>query len=112
MHCLMVHNLAVKSEDCWDGVNSMAYSGKVAVTASGIECQAWSMDEPHSHGCHDPVNFPHDGSDVAAQNYCSNEIVDTLREAQSDLSNIEHDKSIRAIFVTEIYIIRLVNDKV
>ncbi|XP_052796042.1 plasminogen-like isoform X2 [Mya arenaria] len=60
----------VKSEDCWDGVNSMAYSGKVAVTASGIECQAWSMDEPHSHGCHDPVNFPHDGSDVAAQNYC------------------------------------------
>ncbi|RMC12960.1 hypothetical protein DUI87_10487 [Hirundo rustica rustica] len=44
------------------------YHGVVATTASGLECQRWDSQEPHSHG-YLPENFPE--KDLK-NNYCRN----------------------------------------
>ncbi|WAR11297.1 HGF-like protein [Mya arenaria] len=60
----------IPGEDCWDGVNSAGYAGRVSTTSSGITCQAWASDFPNSHSRHEDYYFPHDGTDDAASNYC------------------------------------------
>ncbi|XP_054826131.1 plasminogen isoform X2 [Eublepharis macularius] len=44
------------------------YQGKISETESGIECQAWASQEPHSHG-YDPLKFPEKN---LKKNYCRN----------------------------------------
>ncbi|XP_060097812.1 plasminogen isoform X2 [Heteronotia binoei] len=44
------------------------YQGKVSQTESGIECQAWNSQEPHSHGYY-PSTFPEKN---LKKNYCRN----------------------------------------
>lgn len=57
-------------DTCWDGKNAIDYTGTIAVTSSGIACQPWASDSPHAHTYHGATDFPYDGSDVAASNYC------------------------------------------
>ena len=48
------------------------YAGQVAVTQSGLECQAWASQSPHSHSqASNAGNFP-EGSLEDAKNYCRN----------------------------------------
>ncbi|XP_062980539.1 plasminogen [Elgaria multicarinata webbii] len=44
------------------------YQGKVSQTESGLQCQAWASQEPHSHG-YIPSNFPEKN---LMSNYCRN----------------------------------------
>nr|XP_020664690.1 plasminogen isoform X1 [Pogona vitticeps] len=44
------------------------YQGKISKTESGLECQPWGSQEPHSHG-YIPLNFPEKN---LRSNYCRN----------------------------------------
>ncbi|KAJ7342172.1 hypothetical protein JRQ81_009386 [Phrynocephalus forsythii] len=44
------------------------YQGKISQTESGVECQPWASQEPHSHG-YIPSNFPEKN---LRSNYCRN----------------------------------------
>ena len=46
------------------------YTGHVAVTASGITCQAWASQTPHVHATNDQDSHFPDGTVAAASNYC------------------------------------------
>ena len=46
------------------------YAGKLATTKKGYECQKWDMDFPHEHSFHSNENFPADGSETNAENFC------------------------------------------
>ena len=57
-------------EICWDGLYSDQYTGHVAVTSSGLTCQAWASQTPHVHDINNQdSDFP-DDTVAAASNYC------------------------------------------
>ncbi|KAM4695151.1 plasminogen [Discoglossus pictus] len=60
-------NIQQCEEDCMhcSGEN---YKGKIAKTESGVECQRWDMQTPHSHG-YTPSNIPEKN---LVENYCRN----------------------------------------
>ena len=67
----MLNNYTAGREDCTPTQLGHDYIGHIAVTASGRECQAWSVQSPHSHSYTDDSKFI-DGSAEAASNYCRN----------------------------------------
>ena len=58
----------VGKQYCVDTVG-LLYSGTVAVTQQGIDCQRWDSQHPHAHGYTDPARFADDTLADAA-NYC------------------------------------------
>jgi hypothetical protein len=56
-------------EECKKTPSGAEYSGSLSRTLSGLVCQNWSSNTPHSHKAY--IKFP-DGSDIAAKNYCRN----------------------------------------
>nr|XP_008118561.1 PREDICTED: muscle, skeletal receptor tyrosine-protein kinase isoform X2 [Anolis carolinensis] len=69
--CTWIPHLDLKKEDvtttCYKG-NGLTYEGSVNVTASGIPCQKWSEQVPHSHR-KTPQAFPELSN---AANHCRN----------------------------------------
>ncbi|XP_078674675.1 plasminogen-like [Branchiostoma floridae x Branchiostoma belcheri] len=57
----------VKSCDCYTGTGAL-YRGETNVTSSGLTCQRWDQQSPHSHQF-SPANTPGAGLD---NNYCRN----------------------------------------
>ena len=51
-----------------DSVLQADYRGTINVTANGVACQAWDIQEPHSHSL-TPCNYPDAGLE---SNYCRN----------------------------------------
>ena len=49
-------------------VNQADYRGTISITVSGVECQAWSSQSPHSH-TRTPERYSNSGLD---SNYCRN----------------------------------------
>lgn len=56
---------------CKQSSTGTEYLGKISVTASGYECQAWSSQSPNKHGYTDPNRFPEKNIELA-KNYCRN----------------------------------------
>ncbi len=56
------------SECGCQGVNQQDYRGDIAVTKSGLECQRWDSQSPHSHS-RTRKNYPDAG---LSENYCRN----------------------------------------
>ncbi|XP_042310595.1 muscle, skeletal receptor tyrosine-protein kinase isoform X2 [Sceloporus undulatus] len=69
--CTWIPHLDLKKEDvtttCYKG-NGLTYQGSINVTASGIPCQKWNEQVPHSHR-KTPQVFPELSNAV---NYCRN----------------------------------------
>ncbi|XP_033029346.1 muscle, skeletal receptor tyrosine-protein kinase isoform X2 [Lacerta agilis] len=69
--CTRIPQFELKKEDitttCYKG-NGLTYEGPVNVTTSGIPCQKWNEQVPHSHR-KTPLAFPELSS---AENYCRN----------------------------------------
>ncbi|KAJ7335393.1 hypothetical protein JRQ81_013334 [Phrynocephalus forsythii] len=69
--CTRIPHLELKKEDittsCYKG-NGLTYEGSINVTASGIPCQKWSEQVPHSH--RKTLQFFPELSNAA--NYCRN----------------------------------------
>ncbi|KAH0622431.1 hypothetical protein JD844_024733 [Phrynosoma platyrhinos] len=61
---MCIYSLAEQCMYC-SGEN---YQGKVSQTESGLQCQPWASQEPHSHG-YLPANFPEKN---LRSNYCRN----------------------------------------
>jgi len=57
--------------DCNPTPDGRRYTGQRSVTASGRQCQAWTLQMPHDHIFTDDSMFA-DGSVLAARNYCRN----------------------------------------
>ena len=57
------------ASECWSRDGGQDYRGKVARTASGRECQAWSAQEPWHH-TKTVANYPASG--LGGHNYCRN----------------------------------------
>ena len=47
------------------------YTGSLAHTRTGLECQRWDAQSPHTHTRNDPAKFP-DATLQDAHNFCRN----------------------------------------
>ena len=68
---LSTESLYLNLTDCQFTERGMEYHSNRSVTASGLTCQRWDRQYPHSHNFTDSANFPdHNLSDAA--NFCRN----------------------------------------
>jgi len=56
-------------DECFNRADGADYRGRVATTKSGLQCQAWSDQEPHAHD-RTHARFPRSG--LGGHNYCRN----------------------------------------
>ncbi|XP_074641425.1 sushi, von Willebrand factor type A, EGF and pentraxin domain-containing protein 1-like [Tubulanus polymorphus] len=69
-------NVAVRR--CRITNDGIYYVGNVSTSSSGIPCQRWAIDSPHSHRFHKDYIFT-DGSAQAASNYCRRPKISTAK---------------------------------
>ena len=68
--CLLI-TVSTPDITCKLTFNGTTYKGNVNMTASGLPCQRWDSQLPHFHYNNDPLAFPDDTMDEAANN-CRN----------------------------------------
>lgn len=71
IHIVPFHLKFCSAEGCYDGSDNLQkdYRGLKATTASGLECQKWTVQSPQEH-TRTPGNFP--GGGLGDHNYCRN----------------------------------------
>lgn len=57
------------SDDCYTDTDGSDYRGSIAQTASGLTCQMWSQNTPHTH-TYSHISYPHAG--LGGHNHCRN----------------------------------------
>ena len=68
IHCLQMYATGACVESVW----SSEYTGRVSVTRSGIQCQAWASQYPYQHEMGDSSTYYPDATVEEAENYCRN----------------------------------------
>lgn len=67
MHSHSTNTYKSSSANCYRVASE--YTGTTSVTETGLQCQPWWSDTPHSHRYHDGSKFPDDNVREAV-NYC------------------------------------------
>ena len=78
-------------------VNQANYRGKVAVTHTGIPCQRWDEQFPHSHS-YDPITT---NSTELEENYCRNPDGSTYRLLSSSPGKVWLSLTLSYLLATE-----------